>query len=234
MNGSAFARGIATLACFFMITACATPAKSPLSQTQKKEAALQFEKKSIADKATIISGPELVNELDQDFVEMRRICEEKTTGRANAILSMTAVSLLLPIIGAVAGAIAIPALTAANTGKEWIAALGGVSGVTNIAQSGITKESDEAKASYNERVHRLDEALKDYTTAISRVTRTEEDVLSKYYASKAAIQRAVLACTMPVAVSTSVKAQAPAGSTPSAEAPSKNKEGNTEGKKEGS
>lgn len=109
-----------------------------------------YESKTLA--ALEMEAPEdATSSLKSEFSEMLAQCKEalSTYERQSQFWAISAVG--LAVLGAAAGAIVVPALTAAApvANKAAIAAFGGFSGVTNVAQSTMKDQgltSEEARA----------------------------------------------------------------------------------------
>src|SRR5262249_53412128 len=80
--------------------------------------------------------------IQQDFSEMMNFCKGVLSGFEPRSNTYKQVALWLSIIGAIAGSIVVPALsaTAPAANAAWTAAFGGLSGVTNTAQHTMTAE----------------------------------------------------------------------------------------------
>src|SRR5437763_15993530 len=88
--------------------------------------------------------------LEEQFAEMLAQCKTILSTYEQQSQTLAIISVTMAIVGAAAGAIAVPALTAAApvANKAAISAFGGISGVTNTAQGAMKKEgltSEEAR-----------------------------------------------------------------------------------------
>ncbi len=74
-------------------------------------------------------------QLKEDFAAMLLYCEQELSGFDSKVDRQAKNAFWLSIVGLVAGAVAVPALTAANAtlNATWISALGGLAGATNLA-----------------------------------------------------------------------------------------------------
>jgi hypothetical protein len=108
--------------------------------------------------------------LSRDFAELATECWTVFKVYEAPVLGLGISSVSIAVIGAAAGAIGVPALTAvapmANRGA--IAILGGVSGVTNTLQEAMKQErltSDEARITRDEMRKKWQAAVDAYTRA---------------------------------------------------------------------
>jgi hypothetical protein len=75
----------------------------------------------------------------EDYRAMLGYCKQELSGFDTTINKQASRALVYSLIGLVAGAVAVPALTAANSvaNATWIAGLGGLAGATNVANQSL-------------------------------------------------------------------------------------------------
>ena len=139
-------------------------------------------------KAELVKKTE--QDLDEAFNKMLSACQATLAGFESEGRGWGAVKISIAAIGTIAGAIAIPALTAAApmANAVWVAGLGGVSGATNAAQQALGDVGFTPTSVLRDRQNILDSwkaAMSDYfapeTTQGNR---------------KASIQKGLAACTL--------------------------------------
>lgn len=126
--------------------------------------------------------------IQRDFSDMFTFCKGVLTGFETRSNYYRQIALGLAIVGAIAGSVIVPGLSAAapKANAAWTAAFGGVSGVTNTAQHTMTSEGLSGSVVLTDRntvVTKVQAALEEYFGASGDITK-----------SRLAIQKAKAAC----------------------------------------
>jgi len=143
------------------------------------------------------------SKLDQAYVSMVQGCKAVMSSYEREAQNYKYLTVLIAVTGAAAGGVAIPALTAAAplANKAAIAAVGGLSGVTNLAQATMTQQglsAEEALLTRNNIRTDLKVAIDDYLQAVIEGSPTKK---------AAAIAKGAGACTNYVIHSPDLKAE---------------------------
>lgn len=108
------------------------------NQTAAQVAAHQVSTLEVDDKQ---ERKEQDEALDAAFGSMLAACQEVVSGFESSADRLRTVKVMVATVGAVAGSIAVPALTSASAAANavWITSFGGISGVANAAQQALTE-----------------------------------------------------------------------------------------------
>ena len=150
-----------------------------LSQLEPKEAGRKKKELEKTEKA-----------LDEAFSSMLGACQATLAGFEYQGHGWSAVKVSIATIGTIAGAIAVPALTAAApvANAVWISVFGGVSGATNAAQQSLSDVGFTPASILQDRQRILD-SWKAATSDYFAPEGTQEK-------RKTAIQKGLVACTL--------------------------------------
>jgi hypothetical protein len=151
-------------------------------------------------------------DLDEAFHKMLDYCRpivSKYEHKANYLQYSQAT---VAVIGAIAGGIVVPALTAAAPAANaaWISAFGGVSGAANAGQQALTGSGMTPEWMLQTR----DQILKDWKSQINDYFTLDSSTPENQTKRAVSIEKAWAACTLySIAIPTNSQAQPPAGAS---------------------
>jgi hypothetical protein len=199
-----FAFSLCLVTVMVISTGCATAPKKTLSdqlaEARRSLAMIKVESKielmttqqlySLPEGADKKKAIEDEQKLDKAFSEMLTACQGTVAGFESQGRKWGGVKLGVAIVGTVAGAIVVPALTAAaaTANAVWISGFGGVAGASNAAQQALSDVGFTPTSVLQTRQNILD----DWKAATNVYFKPE----SSYADKKAAIQKGLTACTL--------------------------------------
>ncbi len=187
-----------------------TPLFSPVPQYQAfLEAKRQGERQLTTNSEDYLKA---LQELDQKFAEVITLCQRVLSGYEASAQRYRWISVGIALVGAISGAVVVPALTAAasHANAAYIAAFGGVSGAANTAQQTMSQQgltAQEALTVRNNIRNQWDKALTDFFTV--KPPATSEDPTNYLNQKYTALQQSRAACVN-YAVATNSAEAAPA------------------------
>lgn len=135
----------------------------------------QLQKATSGDPQLAPDTDKLYQALQQSFLTAVSQCNTVLDAEAGDVNGGRNAALAIEIVGALAGAIAVPALAAGHAATALIAGVGGISGVANTLQNTVKTVGYDANSQYAAREKLRQAAIKDaedYQTEMANYPRT--------------------------------------------------------------